>query len=84
MSFLSKDQYNFLELRENESGEVKLITYTFSQKDDGTANIVKSCDNNKIKLIFDKPQLAITPGQSAVFYEDDTVIGGGIIELDNE
>jgi len=39
MSFLSKDQYNFLELSENESGEVQLITYTFSQKDDGTANI---------------------------------------------
>ena len=39
MSFLSKDQYIFLELGENESGEVQLITYTFSQKDDGTANI---------------------------------------------
>ena len=39
MSFLSKDQYIFLELGDNESGERKLITYTFSQKDDGTANI---------------------------------------------
>ena len=39
MRFLSKDQYIFLELGENESGEIQLITYTFSQKDDGTANI---------------------------------------------
>ena len=39
MSFLSKDQYNFLELKKNESEEVQLNTYTFSQKDDGTANI---------------------------------------------
>jgi len=35
---------------------------------------------NKIKIQFLKPQFAITPGQSAVFYENDTVIGGGIID----
>jgi tRNA-specific 2-thiouridylase len=34
---------------------------------------------NNVKVIFDKPQKAITAGQSAVFYIDDTVIGGGKI-----
>jgi len=38
--------------------------------------------NEKIKIIFDEPTYAITPGQNAVFYEGQTVVGGGII--DNE
>ncbi len=35
---------------------------------------------DSIELMFDEPQKAITPGQSAVFYSDDLLIGGGIIE----
>jgi len=35
---------------------------------------------NKIyKVIFEKPQRAITPGQSVVFYKGEEVLGGGII-----
>ena len=37
-------------------------------------------EDGRIKVIFDVPQRAITPGQSVVFYSGDTVIGGGIIE----
>lgn len=33
-----------------------------------------------VKVEFDEPQWAPTPGQSAVFYDSDVVIGGGIIE----
>ncbi len=36
--------------------------------------------DGRIKVIFDKPQAAITPGQSVVFYNGDEVIGGGIID----
>ena len=37
-------------------------------------------NNNTVKVIYDEPQRAITPGQAAVFYLEDTLIGGGWIK----
>ncbi|MBY0379177.1 MAG: tRNA 2-thiouridine(34) synthase MnmA [Burkholderiales bacterium] len=34
---------------------------------------------NEIKLIFDDPQWAVTPGQSVVIYDNNLCLGGGII-----
>ena len=36
--------------------------------------------DGRVKVIFDGPQRAVTPGQSAVLYSGDEVLGGGIIE----
>ena len=33
---------------------------------------------------FNEPQLSVTPGQSIVFYDEDKVLGGGIIEKKSE
>ncbi|MEW5805244.1 MAG: tRNA 2-thiouridine(34) synthase MnmA [Patescibacteria group bacterium] len=35
---------------------------------------------NKFEVVFTKPAVAITPGQSIVFYKNKTLLGGGVIE----
>ena len=42
--------------------------------------VIIPIDENKVKMIFDEPQRAASAGQAAVFYDGNTVVGGGIIE----
>ena len=37
-------------------------------------------EDHRVKLQFNEPQFGITPGQAAVFYDGEIVLGGGIIE----
>ena len=48
--------------------------------DRGTNALVSLEENGNIKVMFDKPKRAITPGQSVVLYEGDDVVCGGVIE----
>jgi tRNA-uridine 2-sulfurtransferase len=41
--------------------------------------LITPIDNDKVQVKFTTPQMAVTPGQSVVFYDGDTVIGGGTI-----
>ena len=41
---------------------------------------VRSVGPDRAEVVFDTPQIAITPGQAVVFYEDDVVVGGGWID----
>ena len=37
-------------------------------------------NDSRLSVVFNTPQLAVTPGQSAVVYDGDTVLAGGIID----
>ena len=37
-------------------------------------------EHSRVRIIFDEPQFSITPGQAAVWYDGEVLLGGGIIE----
>lgn len=41
---------------------------------------VRSLGDGRAEVVFDAPQLAISPGQAVVFYDGDSVVGGGWID----
>jgi tRNA-specific 2-thiouridylase len=41
--------------------------------------VLENAPNGEVRVTFDEPQRAITPGQAVVFYDGDLVVGGGWI-----
>jgi tRNA-uridine 2-sulfurtransferase len=48
-------------------------------KHEAGAAVIEALDSARARVTFDAPQRAVTPGQGAVFYSGDVVIGGGWI-----
>jgi tRNA-specific 2-thiouridylase len=46
----------------------------------GAPATLRPVDDTSVEVLFDEPQRAVTPGQGAVFYSGELVLGGGWIE----
>jgi tRNA-uridine 2-sulfurtransferase len=46
--------------------------------------LVSLSGNGEALVEFEEPQMAITPGQTVVFYDGDVVLGGGVIDVSKE
>lgn len=55
------------------------VTVKIRHRHEPAPATLRVINNDEVRVVFDEPQRAITPGQSAVFYQEDEVAGGGWI-----
>jgi tRNA-specific 2-thiouridylase len=71
------DQVNWIARRD--SDEPLEVTVKIRYSHPGTAAIVTPLENGRARIALREPQKAVTPGQAAVIYDGDRVLGGGWI-----
>jgi tRNA-specific 2-thiouridylase len=62
-------------------GTSKELRVTSKEQVMYASRITHHVSSEIVRLVFDEPQWAPASGQSAVFYNGDTVIGGGVIKI---
>jgi tRNA-uridine 2-sulfurtransferase len=55
------------------------VSVKIRHRHEAAAALIEKTGADEILVSFDEPQRAITPGQAAVFYDQDVVVGGGWI-----
>ena len=53
-------------------------------KDVGGPASIRRLDDGRVRVDFESERRAMTPGQSVVFYEEEDIVGGGIIDTVEE
>ena len=76
---LYADRLNWISIPDLLPGDQLRVTVKIRHRHTPATAILTSAGPGLIHAHFDEPQRAITPGQSAVFYQQDEVLGGGWI-----
>lgn len=71
------EHLNFMSIPDLQ-GELE-VTAKIRYNHQGAPCTISKIDNGRVICRFHEPVRAITPGQAVVFYEGDTVVGGGVI-----
>jgi tRNA-specific 2-thiouridylase len=75
---LVADQLHWVD-RTGPSSLLRCTVKTRYRQQDIDCTLTPNADGT-VTVLFDQPQKAVTPGQSAVFYLNDVCLGGGIID----
>jgi tRNA-specific 2-thiouridylase len=76
---LTADRLNWISIPDLPEGEEIRITAKIRHRHTPAPATLIGAGPDRVHAIFDEPQRAITPGQAAVFYQEDEVVGGGWI-----
>ena len=71
------DRINFMSIPDLKEDMRVMAKIRYNHR--GASAVIHWEDEDRIRVIFDEPQRAITPGQAVVFYDGEYVAGGGII-----
>jgi tRNA-specific 2-thiouridylase len=55
------------------------VSVKIRHRHEGAMAMLEPADHDEVLVTFDEPQRAVTPGQASVFYDGETVVGGGWI-----
>jgi tRNA-specific 2-thiouridylase len=61
-------------------GEALPVDAQIRHRHEAAPASVRSLGDGRAEIVFDTPQIAVTPGQAVVFYSGDLVVGGGWID----
>lgn len=73
------DRINFMGIEDIKAGDPLRCRAKVRYAHRGTDCLVERVDENRLRVTFDEPVRAITPGQAVVFYDGEYVLGGGSI-----
>lgn len=76
---LAAEDMNYMAAEHFVPGQKMMAKIRYSHAGENCEVVEISEDGNRIRVRFEKPVRAVTPGQAAVFYDNGYVLGGGTI-----